>query len=164
LEELIQAYNPGVDLIECAHRPQYLQRFDSDERQPLTYLKGKALGAFSGIAVPESFEKFLVDLGGNIRFARRFLDHYRFAYEDFVEIFSTALAQKVDFIVTTEKDAVRMTAGMPCPVPIYYLRLEIDIISGAADFDEAVGRICFPEQASGGRPEAAWKEPRESAS
>jgi hypothetical protein len=26
---------------------------------------------------------------------------------------------------------------------LYYLRLEIEIISGAADFDEAVGRICF---------------------
>ncbi len=152
LEELIQTYNPGVDLIECAHRPQYLQRFDSDERQPLSYLKGKAVGAFSGIAVPESFEKFLVDLGGHIRFARRFLDHYRFAYEDFVEIFSTALAEKVDFIVTTEKDAVRMTPGMPCPLPVYYLRLEIDIISGAADFDEAVGRICFPETGNGTRP------------
>ncbi len=151
LEELIQTYNPGVDIIECAHRPQYLQRFDADERQPLSFLKGKAVGAFSGIAVPESFEKFLTDLGGRIQFTRRFLDHYRFAYEDFVEIFSAALEAKVDFIVTTEKDAVRMTPGMPCPVPIYYLRLEIDIISGAADFDEAVARICFPEQGTGSR-------------
>jgi tetraacyldisaccharide 4'-kinase len=40
---------------------------------------------------------------------------------------------------------------MPCPVPVYYLRLEIEIIRGAADFDEAVGRICFPEQARPGR-------------
>lgn len=152
LEDLIQTYNPGVDVIECAHRPQYLQRFDADERQPLSFLKGKAIGAFSGIAVPESFEKFLTDLGGRILFTRRFLDHYRFAYEDFVEIFSAALETKAEFIVTTEKDAVRMTAGMPCPVPIYYLRLEIDIISGAADFDEAVARICFSEQGNGSQP------------
>ncbi len=162
LEDLIQTYNPGVDLIECAHRPQYLQRFDSEERQPLTFLKGKSVGAFSGIAVPESFEKFLTDLGGRIRFARRFVDHYRFAYEDFVEIFSTALAEKVECIVTTEKDAVRMTAGMPCPVPVYYLRLEIDIISGAADFDEAVGRICFPEQGNNTRSPVLKKNRRPS--
>ena len=102
---------------------------------------------FSGIAVPESFEKFLRDLGGNILFKRRFLDHYRFAYDDFVAIFSEALEKKTEFIVTTEKDAVRLPDGLPCPVPIYYLRLEIDIIRGAADFDEAVGRICFPETA-----------------
>ena len=31
------------------------------------------------------------------------------------------------------------------PLPLFYLRLEIDIIHGAADFDEAVSRICFPQ-------------------
>ena len=148
LEELIQKHNPGVDIIECAHRPQYLQRFDSDERQPLTHLQGKRVGAFSGIATPESFEKFLKDLGATLGCTRRFLDHYRFNYEDFVSIFSEALEQRVDYIVTTEKDAVRLPEHLPCPVPLYYLRLEIDIIRGATDFDEAVGRICFPESDS----------------
>jgi tetraacyldisaccharide 4'-kinase len=33
---------------------------------------------------------------------------------------------------------------MPCPVPVYYLRLEIEILRGASGFDDAVGRICFP--------------------
>jgi tetraacyldisaccharide 4'-kinase len=143
LEELIQKHNPGVDMIECAHRPQYLQRFGSDERQPLGWLDDKRVGAFSGIAVPESFEKFVRDLGGRIQFTRRFLDHYRFTSEDFVELFTEGIEQKVEFIVTTEKDAVRLPEGLPCAVPIYYLRLEIDIIRGAADFDEAVERICF---------------------
>jgi tetraacyldisaccharide 4'-kinase len=143
LEELIQRHNPGVDIIECAHRPQYLQRFGTDERQPLEWLNGRKVGAFSGIAVPESFEKFLRDLGGQIAFTRRFLDHYRFTSEDFVEIFTEGIEQKVEFIVTTEKDSVRLPDGLPCAVPIYYLRLEIDIIRGAADFDEAVERICF---------------------
>ncbi len=146
LEETIQAHNPGVDIIECAHRPQYLQRHGSiEDRQPLSFLKGKRVGAFSGIATPESFEKFVKDLGASLAFTRRFLDHYRFNYEDFVEIFSEALAKKVDCIVTTEKDSVRIPDDMPCPVPVYYLRLEIEIIRGAADFDEAVGRICFPQ-------------------
>jgi tetraacyldisaccharide 4'-kinase len=143
LEALIQQHNPGVDMIECAHRPQYLQRFGTDERQPLDWLDGKRVGAFSGIAVPESFEKFVRDLGGRIQFTRRFLDHYRFTSEDFVELFTEGIEQKVEFIVTTEKDAVRLPDGLPCAVPIYYLRLEIDIIRGAADFDEAVERICF---------------------
>ena len=151
LEETIRAHNPGVDIIECAHRPKHLQRFGLEERRPLDDLKGRRIGAFSGIAVPESFEKFLKDLGADVVFTRRFLDHYRFGYEDFVDIFSAALANKVDYIVTTEKDAVRIADEMPCPVPVYYLRLEIEIIRGAADFDEAVGRICFPEQARPGR-------------
>jgi tetraacyldisaccharide 4'-kinase len=143
LEEMIQKHNPGVDVIECAHRPQYLQRFGTDERQSLDWLQGRKVGAFSGIAVPESFEKFVRDLGGHIAFTRRFLDHYRFTSEDFVSIFTEGIEHQVEFIVTTEKDAVRLPDGLPCAVPIYYLRLEIDIIRGAADFDEAVERICF---------------------
>jgi tetraacyldisaccharide 4'-kinase len=151
LEELIERYNPGVDIIECAHRPQYLQRFDGsaegpEARQPLSFLEGKRVGAFSGIAVPESFEKFLRDLGGEIAFTRRFFDHYQFEEDDFASIFTEATAQRVDFIVTTEKDAVRIPLDLVCPVPIYYLRLEIEIIRGASDFDEAVGRLCFPAQ------------------
>ena len=147
LEELIHRHNPSVDIIECAHRPQFLQRFDSDERLPLTHLRGKRIGAFSGIATPESFEKFLKDFGASLDYTRRFLDHYRFTYEDLVSIFSESMRKRVDFIVTTEKDSVRLPEHLPCPVPLYYLRLEIDIIRGAADFDEAVSRICFPESA-----------------
>ena len=115
LEETIRAHNPGVDIIECAHRPKHLQRFGLEERRPLDDLKGRRIGAFSGIAVPESFEKFLKDLGADVVFTRRFLDHYRFGYEDFVDIFSAALANKVDYIVTTE----RMPSASPtrCHAP-----------------------------------------------
>lgn len=150
LEELIQKHNPGVDIIECSHQPQYLQKLGEPPettatRQPLEFLEGKRVGAFSGIATPESFEKFLRDLGADIRFSRRFLDHYRFEPSDFEDIFSAALANEVDFIVTTEKDAVRISGALACPVPVYYLRLEIDIISGEDDFDAAVKRLCFAE-------------------
>jgi len=150
LEELIQRHNPGVDVIECSHQPQYLQKLGeppetAETRQPLEFLEGKRVGAFSGIATPESFEKFIRDLGADIAYTRRYLDHYRFESSDFVDIFSAGLEHKVDMIVTTEKDAVRIDSDLPCPVPIYYLRLEIDIISGADDFDEAVKRLRFAE-------------------
>jgi len=159
LEELIKRHNPRADIIECAHRPKHLVRLGAGagaipdeqqpleflkERQPLEFLKGRRVGAFSGIAAPEGFEKFLRELGASLVFTRRFLDHYRFTQDDFDSIFSEALGKKADFIVTTEKDAVRIAKGMPCPVPVYYLRLEIEILQGEADFDEAVGRICFP--------------------
>tara|TARA_B110000305_G_C19438155_1_gene640190 strand:- start:104 stop:1306 length:1203 start_codon:yes stop_codon:yes gene_type:complete len=150
LEDLIQQHNPGVDVIECSHQPQYLQKLGeppetAETRLPLEFLEGKRVGAFSGIAAPESFEKFIRDLGADITFARRFLDHYRFEPADFVDIFSAGLEHKVDMIVTTEKDAVRIDSDLPCPVPIYYLRLEIAIISGEDDFDAAVARLCFDE-------------------
>jgi tetraacyldisaccharide 4'-kinase len=154
LEALIRRHNPGADLIECAHRPQYLQRTGVDPdapggRQPLDWLKGRRIFAFSGIATPESFEKFLRDLGALVMGRERFLDHYRYSPEDLDDLHARALDEGAECLVTTEKDAVRLPAAGGGRLPLYYLRLEIEIIHGAADFDEAVGRICFPQGTKG---------------
>jgi tetraacyldisaccharide 4'-kinase len=161
LERLIGEHAPGVDIIECAHRPQYLQRFSGpaesgSDREPLSYLKGRRVFAFSGIATPESFEKFLRDLGALLVGRERFLDHYRYAAEDLSELFAMAVRAGAECVVTTEKDAVRIDEAQRGALPLYYLRLEIEIIRGAADFDEAVGRICFPQSG----PKAAGQPPR----
>ncbi|MES2695153.1 MAG: tetraacyldisaccharide 4'-kinase [Verrucomicrobiota bacterium] len=150
LESLIAQHNPGADIIECAHKPQYLRRFGvpieaPGAKEPLAFLKGRRVFAFSGIATPESFEKFLRDLGALIMGRERFLDHYRFETEDIVALFAMAKKEGAECLVTTEKDAVRIAETLECPLPLYYLRLEIEILRGAADFDEAVGRICFPQ-------------------
>jgi len=144
LEALIQKFNPGAEIIECAHKPQYLQRIDTGERLPLTALAGKKIGALSGIAAPESFEAFLRETGAKLIYTRRFLDHYRFTHEDLTGVFGDAGGVGVEIMVTTEKDAVRIAASEKFPLPCYYLRLEIEILRGAADFQEAVGKICFP--------------------
>ncbi|MES1166613.1 MAG: tetraacyldisaccharide 4'-kinase, partial [Pseudomonadota bacterium] len=151
LEAVIQQHNPGVDIIECAHRPQYLQRFGplsgaAAVREPLAWLKGRRVLAFSGIATPESFEKFLRDLGALIMVRERFLDHYRYTEEDLTDLSELAKREGAECLVTTEKDAVRIPDSHRWPLPLYYLRLEIDIIRGASNFDEAVGRICFPQR------------------
>jgi tetraacyldisaccharide 4'-kinase len=156
LEALIARYQPEADVIECVHRPQYLQRLDAKPgaeagREPLAWLKGRRIFAFSGIATPESFEKFLRDLGALLVGRERFLDHYRYTPEDLADLYDAAERERADCLVTTEKDAVRIADPGGSPLPVYYLRLEIEIIRGAADFDEAVGRICFPQNALAGR-------------
>jgi tetraacyldisaccharide 4'-kinase len=155
LEAVIARHKPDADLIECVHRPQYLQRMDAkpgsaDGREPLSWLKGRRVFAFSGIATPESFEKFLRDLGALLVGRERYLDHYRYTPEDLGELYDAAEREHADCLVTTEKDAVRISGAAGSPLPVYYLRLEIEIIRGAADFDEAVGRICFPQNALAG--------------
>ena len=156
LEALIARYKPDADVIECVHKPQYLQRLDvrpdaGAGREPLEWLKGRRIFAFCGIATPESFEKFLRDLGALLVGRERFLDHYRYEPEDMQELYDAAERERAECLVTTEKDAVRIPDPGGSPLPVYYLRLEIEIIRGAADFDEAVGRICFPQNALAGR-------------
>jgi len=59
------------------------------------------------------------------------------------EIFKEAVDADLDFIVTTEKDAVRIPEDQNFPLPLYFLRLEIEILRGVEDFDAAVSKICF---------------------
>jgi len=159
LERLIRHYNPHAEIIECAHRPQYLQRVGNGERRPLEDLRGRRIAAFSGIATPESFERFLREGGAQLVHVSRFLDHYRFTSEDLREVFAAAQAAGAEYVVTTEKDAVRLAADARFPLPLYYLRLEIEILRGASDFAEAVGKICFPR----GRPANEEPEPAAAA-
>ena len=145
LEALIQKHNPGIDVIECRHKPQYLKRVNGEGRLELDELRKRRIGAFSAIAAPDSFEQFLRDFGANLLYTRRFLDHHRFDSEELEDIFRGAVDANLDFVVTTEKDAVRIPDDAIFPIPLYYLRLEIDILRGVDDFDEAVSKICFPE-------------------
>jgi tetraacyldisaccharide 4'-kinase len=85
-------------------------------------------------------------LGALVVGRERFLDHYRYTDEDLDEMVARASGEEADCLVTTEKDAVRIAASRSWPLPVFYLRLEIELISGAEDFDEAVGRICFHER------------------
>jgi tetraacyldisaccharide 4'-kinase len=144
LLEIIRENNPKAEIIECAHKPQYLQSVETGERLPLDTLKGAHVAAFSGIASPESFENMLRDFGAEIRYNQRFLDHHRFTRYEINHLYMKAGEAKLDMIVTTEKDAVRLFEDIKAPIPIYYLRLEIDILSGEEDFEAAATRICLP--------------------
>lgn len=151
LLELIRENNPKAEIIECAHKPQYLQSFPGSDKKPLDTLKGAKIAAFSGIASPESFENMLRDFGAEIRYNRRFLDHHRFSRSEIEHVYEQAEAAEVEMIVTTEKDAVRLFEDIQPSIPVYFLRLEIDILSGEEDFEGAAARICFPRTTEKGK-------------
>ena len=146
LERVIRKYNPSVEIIECAHRPTCLANFQTNQRTELDILKGAKVACFSAIAVPEGFEKFLTQLGGEIVYKKRFLDHHRFDDIELETFFKNAVESGAEFAVCTEKDAVRIRTDLATPIPFYYTKLEIDIIYGDEDFESAVEKICFPKR------------------
>ena len=146
LIERIQSYNPTAEIIECAHKPQYLQNlYDPSDRRPLEFLKGRYIGVLSGIARPESFEGSLTKLGANSVITARFADHHRFNDEELRDFVMRAVNRDLDCIVTTEKDAVRFPAKIEgidkLEVPIYYLRIEVEIIRGQESWDRLINRL-----------------------
>ena len=147
LVQRIRRHNRTAEIIECAHRPLYLQNLVTGERRPLDRLQGTFIGAISGIAAPESFEKGLADLGARLDLAKRYIDHHRYTVAELLSFMNRCMRRDLEMIVTTEKDAVRMPRlpDSEIKVPIYFLRVEIQILSGQESWEHCVARICKPQ-------------------
>ena len=148
LQALIRRHNPGAEIIACAHRARELVEVEGTSRLSLESLKGRRIAAFSGIATPARFEEILLDQGATIVAKRRFMDHHAFTDEDLDEVLDQALRAKAEMIVTTEKDAVRLQGRFRPPVPLMYVRLEVEILGDPEGFNAAVERICFGPSAA----------------
>jgi tetraacyldisaccharide 4'-kinase len=144
LIERIRRYNRTAEIIECEHRPRHLRHLETRAQLPLEALEGKRVGTISAIAVPESFEDGVRRLGAKIEATCRFMDHHRFTEQEILTFINCCVESGVDMIVTTEKDAVRFPRLGRLDVPIYFLRVEIGILSNEESFDQCIARICLP--------------------
>ncbi|MDQ6622507.1 MAG: tetraacyldisaccharide 4'-kinase, partial [Verrucomicrobiota bacterium] len=141
----IRRYNRTAEIIECAHQPLYLQNVFTGEQLPLERLRETFVGSLSGIAAPESFEDGLRKLGAKIEIAKRYTDHHRYTEAELQSFINRCLRRDLEMIVTTEKDAVRFPRLMTPEVPFYFLRVEIEILSGHESWEHCVARICQPQ-------------------
>src|SRR5213595_2945146 len=74
LIQRIRRYNRTAEIIECAHKPLYLQNVYTSERLPLEHLRDAFIGSICGIAVPDSFEGGLKALGAHVDLAKQYIE------------------------------------------------------------------------------------------
>jgi len=147
LIQRIRHFNRTAEIIECAHKPLYLQNVYTGERLPLERLRDAFIGSLCGIAVPDSFEGGLKALGAHVDLAKQYIDHHYYTEAELRSFIGRCIRRDLAMIVTTEKDAVRMPRlpEADMKVPIYFLRVEIEILSGHESWEHCVGRICKPQ-------------------
>lgn len=138
----IRKYNKVADIIVTNHAPVLLENIFTGEQLPLEALKGKYVACLSGIARPESFENLVESLGANVEIRRSYPDHYWFDQGDLDAFVERCAERAMDMIITTEKDAVRFLRPGEMDVPIYFLRIHIDILQGQEKWDAMIDRIC----------------------
>ena len=144
LKRLIRQHNNHAEIIECGHRPLYFQNvYDPDDRQPLKFIQGKKIASICGIAMPDGFEQGLVKQGAELVYSRQYADHHRFSQQEILNMINRSHRRFAQAVITTEKDAVRFPKLDRLDVPVYFLRVEIEIIKGAKDFNDCVSRICL---------------------
>lgn len=138
----IRKYNRVADIIVSDHRPQYIENVFTGERLPLTTIKDKWVACLSGIARPESFENSVRELGGRVEICRRFPDHHWFERDELDQFYDRCGERAMEMIITTEKDAVRLFKPDQIEVPVYFLRIEVEILEGKDLWDACIERIC----------------------
>jgi tetraacyldisaccharide 4'-kinase len=143
LKKQLRELNPHAEISECRHSPKYIQDVFTGERKSLDSLKDMEVAAISGIAVPKGFEDELVRLGAKVVYHKRYADHHRYSQQEILDVINKGLSRNAKGIITTEKDAVRFPMIERRDLPIYFLRVEIEMLSGTEDFNACISRICF---------------------
>jgi tetraacyldisaccharide 4'-kinase len=149
LKRFIQRHNYRAEIIECTHRPLYLQDVYTKDRYPLDHLQGKKAATICGIAAPESFEGFVRGFGADLVYHERFADHHRYRQQELIDFMNAAMDHQAEVVLTTEKDAVRFPMLERRDVPVLFMRVEIDILSGHESFHDCISRICFSQLPNG---------------
>lgn len=108
------------------------------EKTPLAALQGKKLLAFAGIADPATFFRALTAAGLNLAETLPLSDHVKFDTQSLTEVVTLSLG--CDALLTTEKDAVKLEAGM-FAVPCYQVPMSIEIDQEAELLAEITKRL-----------------------
>ncbi len=96
----------------------------SGEEVGIDALAGKKILAFAGIAEPEIFFKALREMGLHVAASISFADHENYSDSTLSEL--RVAAQGYDLLLTTEKDAVKLSHAS-FPAPCFQVPLNIEI-------------------------------------
>jgi len=110
IRNTLNRINPEAPIVESVHEGKGFYNINNpDELLTLNYLKGKSACLFSGIADPGSFTDLIASLGIKISLDLRFSDHHSYSEEDLSDIAAKCGKENLGIIVTTEKDAARLS-------------------------------------------------------
>ena len=106
----------------------------------------RRVGAFCGLANPDTFWRTLETLGFDLAFCWPFGDHHRYQTAELKRLTARALEFGAEALVTTEKDAINLcesASEIIGEMPLYWLKISVemdnpgefmDFVSGVAGF------------------------------
>jgi len=130
---------PEARVWEAAHRPVRLKRLGSAEERGMEALRERRVCALSSLGNPGSFERTLGRMGAVVVEKARFPDHHEYRPEELAGLLE-GKARSVDWVVTTEKDAVRLPE-VEVGRPMWALEVELAGWGGAATLGEELDSL-----------------------
>jgi tetraacyldisaccharide 4'-kinase len=143
---ILRTYNQDAPIIESVYKVSSIEKmFDPssvDDRSSFwaeeKKMQGRKVLAFSGIGNPFSFEKSLKLLKVEVLKHHKFPDHFFYQKKDILNLEKDAFKLGADFMITTEKDSVRIPMMSELEIPIYILKIDLVITNGQEIFLEKI--------------------------
>lgn len=138
---------PGRPIFVGDLSPVALLDIQGRETAELEWLNGRRVTAVSALGNPDSFESMLGEQGAILADKFRFPDHHEVTRDEFDEIARKSERVRAEAVITTEKDAVKMTA-VDAAIPVHVMRVAM-IVSDEAAFIDAIMTRLEPGKGSG---------------
>jgi len=111
------------------------------EPLPLEEILHRPAWLISGIARPERFRQTAEQVGVRVIGHKAFRDHYNVSHGEFTRQLEQAEQAGAECILTTEKDAVRLPRIQSWRLPVYAVRMSMQIVGDTDAFDQAIERL-----------------------
>ncbi len=134
--------NDSAQIIETVYRSVCLENIAGEKQIDIECIKGEKVIALSSLGDPVSFENTLEHIGAKIVELARYPDHYWYTKEDMDNIQERRQELDAKFIITTQKDAVRLQRVETQDfASLRVLRIEIEIISGKDRLEKLINAV-----------------------
>ncbi len=130
---------PEAAVFKSSYRPERLVSLRDGAKTGLDAISGRKVMALSAIANPSSFITLLSSLDCTLVSEISFPDHHSYAAKEMEGVEEKARAAGAEFIVTTEKDAVKIELFKDkMDMPIYYLEIGLNMNDNEERFINAI--------------------------
>jgi len=141
-QDVIRAAFPKAPVLLLAQEPAAAHFLPSSQPVSLELLKDKRVLAFAAVGNPHSFERVVASCGVSLVYSILFPDHYQYQVPDLHRLFQVASELGVDYILTTPKDEVLLSASLshpqvpPAPIPILVLETKVNLLERDRSLDD----------------------------
>lgn len=129
-QRLERAVGRSVDPIATRMEAEGLTCGNGGLTKDLSWLRGKRVFIFSGVANASSFRRLVERLGAQVVHERIFSDHMTYTLEILCQIHEQAEKVNAQVLVTTEKDLVKVKPLWPYPDQVWALSVGIQFLEG----------------------------------
>lgn len=143
LKRNLLGINAKLIFAEAEHKPKHFYDTRTKKIFDISFVKGKKVVCLSSIGDPEYFQEIIKKLGAEVATHIVYMDHHNYSQKDRDNILNICNEKSFEFIITTEKDVVKLSR-MSLSFERYAvmaLAIEMEIISGMEALVDRLHRL-----------------------